>query len=249
MYNTGFTGSQIIRLDSVDSTNNYASSLIKDTKVFDGTVITTFEQTQGKGQLGNTWQAQAGKNLTLSLIIYPKNLSPLNHYMLSEVTALAVSDLLLVFGVDNYIKWPNDIMTPEGKICGILIENTIAGDSIAHSIIGLGLNVNQTDFGDQLRATSMVNILGEETELENLLTLFCNMFDKWYLMLTANKHEYIHNTYLLRLLNFGKFAPYVYKGEKIEARIINVEKNGMLILEKTDGLTIKADLKEISFVF
>lgn len=249
MYNTGFTGSQIIRLDSVDSTNNYAAGLIKSTKVFDGTVITAFEQTQGKGQLGNKWQSKAGKNLTLSLVIYPKNLSPLNHYVLSEVAALAVSDLLLVFGIDNFIKWPNDIVTAKGKISGILIENSIAGDSITHSIIGIGLNVNQSDFGNEIKATSMFNILAEETELESLLKLFCNMFDKWYLMLTANKQEYIHNTYLVRLQNFGKFADYIYKGSPLEARIVNVEKNGILVLEKKDRSTINAELKEISFVF
>jgi BirA family transcriptional regulator, biotin operon repressor / biotin---[acetyl-CoA-carboxylase] ligase len=249
MYDTGFTGSQRIRLHSVDSTNNYAAKLVKDTKVFDGTIITAFEQTSGKGQLGNKWRSEAGKNLTLSLIVYPKNLDPANHYILSQVAALAVSDLLLVFGIDHSIKWPNDIITAKGKISGILIENNIAGDRVSHSIIGIGLNVNQSVFDPEIKATSMFDVLGEETELESLLNLFCNMFDKWYLMLNANRQEYIHNTYMLRLLNFGKFAPYVFKGDTIEARILNVEKNGILVLEKKDGTPIKAELKEISFVF
>lgn len=249
MYDTGFSGSQIIRLDSVDSTNNYAAKLIKEVKVFDGTVIMARDQSSGKGQRGNTWIAQPGKNLTFSMVIYPKNVDVSNHYILSQITVLAVSDLLMVYGIDHSIKWPNDIVTNNGKICGILIENNITEQKINHSIIGVGLNVNQTDFQEGINATSMALLLNEENDLESLLKLFCNMFDKWYLLLNSNKQEYIHNTYLLRLLNFGKNAIYKFKGMPVEARIVNVEKNGILVLEKTSGEQIKADLKEISFVF
>ena len=249
MYDTGFSGSQIIRLDSVDSTNNYAAKLIKEVKVFDGTVIMAREQTSGKGQRGNTWHTQAGQNLTFSMVIYPKNIALSSHYILSQIAALAVSDLLLVYGIDNSIKWPNDIMVKNHKICGILIENNLTDQKINHSIIGVGLNVNQTSFTEGINATSMALILKEENDLESLLKLFCNMFDKWYLMLNSNRQEYIHNTYLLRLLNFGKNAIYTYKGTSIEARITNVEKNGLLVLEKLSGEIIKADLKEISFSF
>lgn len=249
MYNTSFTGSQIVRLDSVDSTNNYAAKLIKEVKVFDGTVIMALEQTSGKGQRGNNWNSEPGKNLTISVVVYPKNLSAETHFILSQITALAISDLLLIYRIDNQIKWPNDIITTNGKICGILIENSFTSKDINYSIIGLGLNVNQSSFGNDVRATSMYHFLDEETNLENLLSLFCNMFDKWYLMLNSNKHEYIQNTYLTRLLNFGILAKYIHKNEAIEARILNVEKNGILVLENVDGKRIEAELKEISFVF
>lgn len=247
MYDTSFTGSNIIRLSSVDSTNNYAANLIKETNVFEGTVIVALEQTRGKGQMGNQWLSEPGKNLTFSVVLYPKTLSANDHFLLSQVTALAASDLLLTFGIDNSIKWPNDIFTQKGKIAGILIENQFQESQLKHSIAGIGLNVNQSMINSGFRATSMIDHLGEETNLEEVLKAFCRFFDKWYLMLNAGQADLIKNSYLLRLLNFGKKASYVYKGEKITAIISGVEPNGKLILKQDENI-IYADLKEITFV-
>lgn len=246
MYDTSFTGSTIIRLASVDSTNNYAASLIKETNVFEGTVIVAAEQTLGKGQMGNTWISQPGKNLTFSLVLYPKTLTANDHFLLSQVTALAVSDLLLMLGIDNLVKWPNDIMTQKGKICGILIENQFAEANLKHAIIGVGLNVNQEMKAGSLKAASVIDHLGQEEDLEGVLKLFCRFFDKWYLMLASSQTDFIRNSYLVRLLNFGKKASYIYKGEPVEATITAVELNGKLVLKQGENL-IYADLKEISF--
>jgi BirA family biotin operon repressor/biotin-[acetyl-CoA-carboxylase] ligase len=247
MYDTSFTGSNIIRLSSVDSTNAYAANLIKETAIFEGTVIVAREQTLGKGQMGNQWLSEPGKNLTFSLVLYPKTLSASDHFSLSQVTALAISDLLIMYGIDNCIKWPNDIFTQKGKIAGILIENQFQDFHLKHSIVGIGLNINQLMNNADFRATSMIDHLGEEMNPEEVLKSFCRFFDKWYLMLNAGQADLIKNSYLLRLLNFGKAAPYVYKGEKIIAVISGIEPNGKLTL-RTDEFIIYADLKEISFV-
>ncbi len=249
MYDSRLTGSQIIRLNSVDSTNDYASKLLAEGYVMGGTVVLANEQTLGKGLMGNKWLSTAGLNLTFSLIIYPKQLNLSNHFYLSKITALAVSDLLLVYGIDNSIKWPNDIMTMNGKICGILIENGIVESSIKHSIIGVGLNVNQKTHEPSINATSMIQFLDEVSNLESVLNLFCASFDKWYTLLLSSRFDLINNTYLLRLMNFGKFAKYVFRGETISARITGVENNGILILADEKGEIIRADLKEIKHVF
>lgn len=248
MHETSFTGGQIIRLQSVDSTNNYAARLVKEVKPPEGTVIMAHEQVLGKGQMGNTWYAQPGKNLTFSLILYPKYLNHDRIFIMSQVTALAVSDLLMHYGIDNQVKWPNDIITSKGKICGILIENQLAETQVSHAIVGVGINVNQHMDYSAFNATSMIEFTGEERGLDHVLTDFCRFFDKWYLLMTAQKFDLIHNSYLLRLLHFGKKARYRYQEKNIEATIVDVEKSGKLKLRDGKDEFIYADLKEITFL-
>lgn len=248
MYDTSFTGSQIIRLDTVDSTNNYAAKLLKESKVFDGTVIMALEQTQGRGQRGSEWVSKPGKNLTFSLILYPKGLSASSQFIISKIVALALSDLLELYGIPNHIKWPNDIITLKGKIAGVLIENQVHQETIASSIIGVGLNVNQFMQDAPFKATSMIEFLQEEIGLNDVLKVFCKFFDKWYLLLTGNQLSAIDNSYLIRLYNFGKEAQYNYKGESIRATIIDLDPSGKLMLRQDNQKIILADLKEINFL-
>ena len=139
-------GQKIIRLDVVDSTNNYIANLIKQGSIDSGTVIMADEQFAGKGQRDAQWQSSAGENLTFSFFLDDVNLSVSRQFNLSQVVALSLYNFLNNLGLDATIKWPNDIYIKGRKIAGVLIENQLKGSLIKSAIVGVGLNVNQTEF-------------------------------------------------------------------------------------------------------
>ena len=144
-----------IKLETINSTNDYALSL-KDSLVFkEGLVVTASYQSGGNGQRGKAWESNANENLLLSVVIEPK-LKLDVQFLISIVVALSVCDLLKSLGIEAEIKWPNDILVAKQKIAGILIQNKVQGNYITHSVIGLGFNVNQLVFKDySLKATSL----------------------------------------------------------------------------------------------
>lgn len=154
----------IIWLESVDSTNEECRRRISD--IDNLSVVAALSQTSGRGQRGNVWLSEAGQNLTFSIVLkFPAKglkaeMEPMlayDQFVLSEITSLAIVDLLADFGIEAKIKWPNDIYVGDRKICGMLIENSLRGEWIQHSIIGIGLNVNQRNFDVTLpNPTSMV---------------------------------------------------------------------------------------------
>ena len=156
---TLFIGSNIIFLPEVDSTNSYATELLKNVNIAEGTVIHTAHQTQGKGQRGNSWEAQIASNLTTSIVLKPSFLELKNQFFLYQITALACYDLMAELlnnsQYDIKIKWPNDILVNKKKIAGILIENVITHSTLNYSVIGIGINVNQLLFTDGINATSL----------------------------------------------------------------------------------------------
>jgi len=152
----------IIWLESVDSTNEEAKRRISD--IDNLSVLSALEQTEGRGQRGNTWTSNAGENLLFSIVL---KLSPddsglgvldaRNQFALNEIAALSVVDFLRSHEIQAQIKWPNDIYVGSRKICGILIENSLRGKHVSSSIIGIGLNINQRNFDVNLpNPTSMV---------------------------------------------------------------------------------------------
>lgn len=133
-----------IALEEVSSTNTWLAQHADE--LLHLTMVTAERQTAGRGQRGNSWESEPGANLTFSLLIRPEGVPARSQFSISEATALAVTDLLAIYGVKATVKWPNDIYVGDRKICGILIEHAVMGTSIMHSIIGAGLNVNQTRF-------------------------------------------------------------------------------------------------------
>ena len=148
-------GRKIIRLESVDSTNNYIANLLKEGILEDGTVILADEQFAGKGQRNSEWLTSPGENLTFSFFLSNVNLSVQNQYFLTCIVSISLVQLLNKFGLDAKIKWPNDIYINNKKISGVLIENQLSSSEIKNSIIGIGLNINQREF-DGLNATSVL---------------------------------------------------------------------------------------------
>lgn len=239
--------------DSLESTNKYCE-LLDPATVGEFTVICAREQTAGIGQRGNHWHSAPGVNLTFSLVLKPVFLSAENQYKLTKTVSLGIADWLdevLPQRQRVYIKWPNDIYVGGRKICGVLVSNRLQGNRLASSIVGVGLNVNQTVFPDWVpNPTSVGLVTGKKLELRKALTDVVENITARYRQLQdseLNGTDTIDSEYLSLLLNLGKESTYLCHGKKIRAVITGVNRFGHLVLSTTEGDTIVCQLKEIQF--
>jgi len=242
-------GNPLIRLQTVDSTNNYAAQLIKQGSVQEGTVILAVHQTQGKGQAGSRWLSEEGANLLLSAILKPDFLPADKQFYLSMCIATAIADFIERYNVPAMIKWPNDIMIRKRKVGGILIENTIMKENLAYAIIGIGLNVNQTVFPEDLpNPTSLKLETGTEISLQTSLTSLFGKLNFHINQLYKGSFAPIKLDYLNKLWRMNTWAAYAdYSGE-FEGRIIDVTETGELVVMRRNGETKNHWFKEITFV-
>jgi BirA family biotin operon repressor/biotin-[acetyl-CoA-carboxylase] ligase len=246
---TLFIGKTVIYLPTCHSTNEVASTLLNKPEIFEGTVVICSEQTAGKGQRGNTWEAEPNKNLTFSLILKPKFLKVNQQFNLNIAISLAVYDLLTKYlGEKVRIKWPNDIYylnkpIPQ-KICGILIQNVIKGDSIENSIVGIGLNINQSKFADP-KAISLFNILQKELSTEEILIGLMEKIEPRYLQLKDNPHGLIDQ--YLKSMYWYKEKHIFKSDQEFQGTIVGLDPLGRLLIE-SDGLVKPYNFKEVAFV-
>lgn len=252
---TLFTGANIVQLPSVDSTNNYALQLLKDGKCFEGTIVWALKQTEGRGQRGKQWNTKAGENLTFSVIYLPAFLAVNCQFRLSQAISLAVADFLEALFSDIKeksgikIKWPNDIYIDNRKIVGILIENSVQQSNLSSSVIGIGINVNQTEFPENLpNPTSLKLELGSDFDLKELLDDLCKNLEARYLQLKANNWDKLETDYLELLYRLNEESKFIYKGEETSATIKGITPEGLLILETLSGATLKCGMNEVSMV-
>ncbi|MBP3202526.1 MAG: biotin--[acetyl-CoA-carboxylase] ligase [Bacteroidales bacterium] len=171
----------VIWYDTLDSTNSEALRHLQDFP--GGTVLVAREQTAGRGQRGNTWFSEPGKNLTFSIVLKfgqdgVPDLAAKDVMWLTYLTSYTLALFLRSFGVGCDIKWPNDIYVQKHKICGMLIENTLKGENLDAAVIGIGLNINQREFPQLAMATSLVRCYGKETDLETCLQKFLRIFEE-----------------------------------------------------------------------
>lgn len=257
---TLFTGQNCIYLNVTDSTNSYAITLLRDGKLVEGTVVYTFHQQKGRGQRGNTWESEPNKNGAFSYVLYPSFLQVGEQFLLNKMAALAVADLLAEFLSDTdkpaqptggmqeiKIKWPNDVYVGAQKIAGILIENTLRESNIQHSVVGIGINVNQLVFTNGLNATSLALLAKKEFVLEQVLEKLSAYLEARYLQL-KNNIKGLDAPYLQRLYRLNIWANYSMNGEVTEAKIIGVADNGKLKVELKSGKIAEFDIKEIVFL-
>lgn len=250
---TLFVGQNIINLDETESTNTYATNLLKQIPVAEGTLVFTNKQTAGRGQVGNIWQAESGKNLTFSLVLHPNFLTADKQFYLSKITSLAVFGMLTEFLdsslYDIKIKWPNDILVNNQKIAGILIENILRANFLQSSVIGVGININQTNFASiNKQVTSLAALLKKEFDLKELLHLFCKRFEALYLTLKQGNFTKITQAYLQQLYRFNQWANYHASNETFNAKIIRIEENGLFVLSNRQNQTLIFNFKEIVFL-
>lgn len=250
MIDRQFFGSQLIEIDEVDSTNIHAQDLLKNQKVLEGAIITANFQTKGRGQMGTSWYSEKGQNLLFSLILTPTALPLEMQFYLSKVVALGIVSFLNEITITNAkIKWPNDIYVGDKKVCGILIENNLRGYCLESSIVGIGLNVNQLDFGvyDD-SATSLRLLFGKVMETSLILNKLLNNLEFWYMKLKEGAYQIIDEEYYRKLLFYNKWTHFEVKEKRILRKIIQVNSLGNICLENGDGQTEVYGMKELKFI-
>tara|TARA_B110000037_G_scaffold88063_1_gene104429 strand:+ start:62851 stop:63594 length:744 start_codon:yes stop_codon:yes gene_type:complete len=236
----------LVQLSTVDSTNNYAANLLKTTNVVNGTTIRTKRQDKGRGQLGTIWHTAPGKNLVLSTIIFPA-LKIERAFYLNITVSLAVNSTLKALGINSKVKWPNDIYVDGNKIAGILIENQIQGKLINSSILGLGLNVNQLIFPEELSATSIAIEKGFEMEIEEVFEkYFAELYFYCDLLMQSN-FDLLLKKYYAVLYGFNEMSQFKDKDGVFEGQISGIDARGKLQILSETGLKMY-DLKEVEFV-
>ncbi|WP_313791463.1 biotin--[acetyl-CoA-carboxylase] ligase [Lacinutrix neustonica] len=206
---------RIIKLDAIDSTNTFLKEISSAEALEDYTVVTAKVQTKGKGRMGNAWNSKSSKNLTFSVFKYLNGVTFDNQFYLSIVVALAITRTLKAYNIPKlFVKWPNDILSADKKVGGILIENVIKKNSLAYSIIGIGLNVNQIEFEQLPRASSLKKISGQTYDLDEILQQVLIHLNHYFTLLDAGNTEVLRAAYESQL--FRKNKPSTFENAKGE---------------------------------
>lgn len=237
----------IIKLDAIDSTNSFLRSLLSEGPVKDLTVVVAKKQLQGRGQRGSSWMSEPEKNLTFSVYKAFPDLAVKDQFRITMAVSLALLQSLRSFGIpDLHVKWPNDILSGNAKLAGILIENIIQ-DRRQHAVIGVGLNVNQKVFRDLPNAASMSSLCGKAFDLDEVLSSLCNELEKQLKLIDRESLQEAYESALFRKDKPSTFR--LESGELLMGFIRGVDDNGLLILELEDQLRAKFAMKELSLLY
>lgn len=247
------TENGIIYLNEVDSTNNYLKHIADDesSEAQEGLMVCAEFQSKGRGYSTNTWESKRGENLTFSILFYPVFLQPSEMFLISQFVSLGIIDFL-----SNYIdrkflsiKWPNDIYWKDKKICGILIENLLSSQRIEYSIIGIGLNVNQTKFESSApNPVSISQITGKKYSVNEAAIKIKQTIFARYLSLLKGGFKQIQLDYVNSLYRRDGFYKYNDGKEIFKAKIVGLRDNGGLTLQREDGVEKEYMFKEIEYV-
>lgn len=240
---------KLVHYTETESTNTLLKELLQRQEIDDEAVIYTDYQTSGRGQRGNVWESERGKNILFSMLIYPDMVKASEPFIISQLTSLAIKDILSQYTDNISIKWPNDIYYRNKKICGILIENSLAEDSISQSILGCGININQTVFySDAPNPVSLKQITGKEYVIKDILAQIADRISYYYHQLQEGKSEAIITNYKSSLFRRDGF--HLFDDGKITfyARIYDVENTGHIILKTNDNKLKSFAFKEIRYI-
>ena len=266
--NTLFIGKVLNYIEQLPSTNSFVldqlskndapvENLSDRTFMGEGYVAYTFNQTAGRGQYGNRWESEAGKNIAMSILLKPRFLEARQQFHLNKAISLAVHDVFSVYNDGtsrNYreggvsVKWANDIFIGDKKICGILIQNNLLGSRIEASVVGIGINAHQMNFQNLPHASSLKLETGKTFELFDIVEAICQAIEKRYWQLKSGHFDALGTEYLSKLYRFGQDAIYQYpEGAYFQGKIVDISETGKLCLETKLGLE-NFDIKEIKFV-
>jgi BirA family biotin operon repressor/biotin-[acetyl-CoA-carboxylase] ligase len=240
----------IVKLDAIDSTNDYLKDLVRKHAPENYSVVTAELQTNGKGQRGSTWSSEKGKNIIMSMLVRDFSLSTSSIFDLNIVVSLAVLHSLIPLNIPKLaIKWPNDIMSDDKKIGGILIENCFKSGSGVDSVIGIGLNVNQLEFEDLPQASSLALIsqatIDRDVLLENIVIAIQENIKSWKLNAQLLTDMYIN-------LLFKKGEKMVFQDSDrlfFNGLIRGITPIGRLIIEHENGNLLDFDIKQVKMIF
>ena len=236
-----------IKLETINSTNDYALSL-KDSIIFrEGLVVTAKFQSGGNGQRGKAWESNVNENLLLSVVIEPK-LKLDEQSLISKIVALSVCDLLKSLGIEAEIKWPNDILVAKQKIAGLLIQNKLQGNYITHSVIGLGFNVNQLVFKDYSpKATSLKLQLNKEYEVLEIQEQFLSFLSERLKRLKVGENQ--ENEYLNSLFLKDKPAAFESDNKQFMGIVKGVSESGKLLIKFEDDSIVAFGSQQVKYLF
>jgi len=241
-------GTYIERVDELDSTNNYAASLLLTKRLPGGSVIVANSQVGGRGQAANKWESEPDRNLTLSIILYPDFMEITKQFEISKAISLGIVDFLKDLVADVSIKWPNDIYIGNGKAAGMLMEYSVRKSKISSCIVGIGLNINQIIFlSDAPNPVSLSQVTGLTYDLEDCLSVLLQKIDARYHQLYELKLQKIDDEYEQLLFQRGQWSSYSSKEGDFEGKILGVDENGLLMIETREHTILKFDYKEVSF--
>ncbi len=239
----------VILVNEVDSTNKYATGLMKAETVAEGTIVLTFRQTHGKGYGKNVWESEDNKNLTFSLILHPTFVPASRQFLLSQVVSLGIAEYLRGETEGVSVKWPNDLFIHDRKVAGILIENVVSGPVLQSSVIGVGFNVNQREFPGYLhRATSLSLATGRDYDVHEVLQGILYKINTWYRRLHKGESAEIRSSYLDQLYRKDVLSEYRSAERTFKARIRGIDEFGQLILEEPSGLCSTWPFKSVEFL-
>ena len=241
---------KIIKLNAIDSTNSFLKELATSTILENLTIVTTENQVNGRGQLNANWHSEPFKNLTFSIFINNLNLKIDEKKYLNFAISLAIFEVLYYLKIPNLkIKWPNDIMSDNKKICGLLIENTFKGEKIKNSIIGIGLNVNQIEFPNSLQNVSSLKLITSiNFDKEIILNKIIKKIEEYCSLLKQENFNSLENSYLKHLYKKEITSMFKTDKKKLFMGIIKgISSNGNLLVELEDSSIKEFGVKEISF--
>lgn len=244
-----YSQNQIIRLQSTESTNNYANAQIREKGVSEGTVFLAYEQTAGRGQMKNFWESEPGKNLTFSLVLFPDFLEIKRQFMLSKVVSLGIYRALNKYVAQLKVKWPNDIYAGDQKLGGILIENSIMSGLLKSSVIGIGLNVNQMVFRSNApNPVSLQMLTNQHHDCESLLTEILDEIGAYYSLLKEGDYNLIDREFISVLYRLDEIHQFKSEDEIFSGQIVGVNEIGQLLIQKTEGQLLEFHFKEVEFL-
>lgn len=241
----------IIKLNATDSTNAYLKELLLHTDAMDFTVVIAKKQTKGRGQMGTNWISEEGKNLTFSVLKKGIDLDVSRQFELNMKVSLAIFEALKELNIPNLnIKWPNDILSANQKICGILIENILLGSKIQSSVIGIGLNINQLQFGDLQKVASLKSITGIEYNLDEVLQVILSKLAVNLEHCNTASYKDLFHAYQKQLFRINKPSTFTdMKGNTFMGFIKGVSREGKLQLLLEDEIMKEFALKEIQLLY
>lgn len=242
-------GTNVRHFEKVSSTNTVAAAMLREQAPAEGTVITASYQESGRGQPGNSWESEPGKNLLMSIILYPVMVSPADQFIISRMVSLAVYDLVSGYSKAAAIKWPNDIYIRDDKIAGILIENSIMGETLGSSIAGIGLNINQDVFRSGApNPVSLRQVTGRELDLDTVTDDLIAALDRRYAMVINGKAALLESEYHNALYRAGEWHRFSDETGEFEGMIEGVMHDGMLSVRKRNGVSRLYAFREIDYI-
>lgn len=242
-------GSNLLYFENLPSTNTYTAELLKKNNLTEGTIVYTNYQLAGRGHSQNKWESEDGKNLLISIVLFPSFISPSEQFYISMAISLGICDFLKRFIPDCSIKWPNDIYVNNDKIAGILIESTVIGDKIESTIAGIGLNINQKKFlSIAPNPVSLSLLSGLSYDLPSCLNKLGTDLDKRYKQLIAGNSGMIKDEYVSKLYRLNEWHKYRDPDGIYTGRILTAGDSGRIKIESKSGKIREYSFKEVEFI-